>query len=198
MKIILASQSPRRRELLERMGISGFEVRPARGEERMDAGLTPAELVEALSRQKAAEIAETAGAEDVIIAADTVVAIDGLVLGKPHDRAEAAEMLSRLSNRVHQVFSGLTVCQGQRAVTVHECTQVRFRKLSHREIEGYLDTGEPMDKAGAYGIQGYGAMLVESIAGDFYNVMGLPVCRLGQLLREFGVELLRPAGGQAR
>ena len=134
----------------------------------------------------------------MIIAADTVVAIDGLVLGKPRDRAEAAEMLSRLSNRVHQVFSGLTVYQGQRAVTVHECTQVRFRKLSRREIEGYLDTGEPMDKAGAYGIQGYGAMLVESIAGDFYNVMGLPVCRLGQLLREFGVELLRPAGGQAR
>ena len=196
MQIILASQSPRRRQLLEQMGVRDFTVRPAVGEEKADPGLSPAELVEVLSRQKAAEAAAGAGEDDLIVAADTVVAIDGLVLGKPRDRAEAAEMLARLSGRVHQVFSGLTVRRGDRAVTLHECTQVRFRKLSRREIEAYLDTGEPMDKAGAYGIQGCGAVLVESISGDFYNVMGLPVCRRYELLREFGADPLA-AGGPA-
>ena len=176
MQIILASQSPRRRQLLEQMGVRDFTVRPAVGEEKADPGLSPAELVEALSRQKAAEVAAGAGEDDLIVAADTVVAIDGLVLGKPRDRAEAAEMLARLSGRVHQVFSGLTVRRGDRA------------------IEAYLDTGEPMDKAGAYGIQGYGAVLVESISGDFYNVMGLPVCRLYELLREFGADPLAAGG----
>ena len=135
MQIILASQSPRRRQLLEQMGVRDFTVRPAVGEEKADPGLSPAELVEALSRQKAAEVAAGAGEDDLIVAADTVVAIDGLVLGKPRDRAEAAEMLARLSGRVHQVFSGLTVRRGDRTVTLHECTQVRFRKLSRREIE---------------------------------------------------------------
>ena len=190
MAVILASRSPRRRELLERMGLEEFEVRPARGEETAPAGLTPAQLVEELSRQKAAEIARSAGADDVIIAADTVVAVEDRVLGKPHSREEAEEMLRLLSGRSHTVYTGVTVCRGERVLTGHEATEVMFRALSEQEIRAYVDTGEPMDKAGAYGIQGRGCVLVEGIRGDYYNVMGLPVCRLALMLREFGVEPL--------
>ena len=189
MKIILASQSPRRRELLERMGITDFEVIPARGREIVDPDLTPAQLVEKLSRRKCAEVAENRP-DALVIAADTVVAIDGKALGKPWDRAEAAEMLFRLSGREHVVYSGLTVSQGGRTVTEHEATAVRFRPLTTTEITRYIATGEPMDKAGAYGIQGYGSVLVEGITGDYYNVMGLPVCRLARLLAVFGVDTL--------
>lgn len=190
MKIILASQSPRRRELLERMGLTQFEIRPARGEECADPGLSPARLVEELSIQKAGEIAAGADPEDVIIAADTVVAADGQVLGKPHSRREAQEMLAFLSGRTHTVYTGVTVRQGDMVRTGHEATDVVFRELTPAEIRAYVDTGEPMDKAGAYGIQGRGCVLVEGIRGDYYNVMGLPVCRLGLMLREFGVEPL--------
>ena len=190
MKLILASQSPRRRELLERMGLTQFEIRPAQGEETASPDLSPAQLVEELSRQKAGEVVQTAGADDVIIAADTVVAADGRVLGKPHSREEATEMLRFLSGRTHTVYTGVTVQQGSRAVTRHEATDVVFRPLTQEEISAYVDTGEPMDKAGAYGIQGRGCVLVEGIRGDYYNVMGLPVCRLALMLREFGVEPL--------
>lgn len=190
MKLILASQSPRRRELLERMGLTQFEIRPAVGEETASPHLSPAQLVEELSRQKAGEVAQTAGAEDVIIAADTVVAADGRVLGKPHSREEAVEMLRFLSGRTHTVYTGVTVRQGDRAITQHEATDVLFRPLDEAEILAYVDTGEPMDKAGSYGIQGRGCVLVEGIHGDYYNVMGLPVCRLALMLREFGVEPL--------
>lgn len=190
MKLILASQSPRRRELLERMGLTQFEIRPAVGEETASPHLSPAQLVEELSRQKAGEVAQTAGAEDVIIAADTVVAADGRVLGKPHSREEAVEMLRFLSGRTHTVYTGVTVRQGDRAITQHEATDVLFRPLDEAEILAYVDTGEPMDKAGSYGIQGRGCVLVEGIHGDYYNVMGLPVCRLALMLRDFGVEPL--------
>ena len=190
MKLILASQSPRRRELLERMGLTQFEIRPAAGEENASPQLTPAQLVEELSRQKAQEIAGTATESDIIIAADTVVAADGRVLGKPHSREEAMEMLSFLSGRTHTVYTGVTVQQGAKTLTRHEATDVVFRPLSEAEIAAYVNTGEPMDKAGAYGIQGRGCVLVEGIRGDYYNVMGLPVCRLGLMLREFGVEPL--------
>lgn len=189
MRIILASQSPRRRELLERMGISHFDVIPAKGEERADPNLTPEQLVEELSRQKAAEI--TVGNPDaLIIAADTVVAVDGTVLGKPHDRDDAVRMLQALSGREHTVYSGLTVCWQGRSVTQHEATAVRFRPLTRDDIDHYVSTGEPMDKAGSYGIQGYGCTLVEGISGDYYNVVGLPVCRLGRILADFGVDVL--------
>lgn len=192
MRIILASQSPRRRELLERMGISQFDVIPAKGEERSDPNLTPDQLVEELSRQKAAEIA--AGHPDaLIIAADTVVAVDGAVLGKPHSREEAVDMLKRLSGREHTVYSGLTVCWQGQSVTQHEATAVRFRPLSEADIAHYVSTGEPMDKAGSYGIQGYGCTLVEGISGDYYNVVGLPVCRLSQILSGLGVDPLAMA-----
>ena len=190
MKIILASQSPRRRELLARMGLEQFEIRPASGEETASPDLPPARLVEELSRQKALEIARTGGAQDVVIAADTVVAADGRVLGKPHSREEAREMLRLLSGRTHTVYTGVTVRQGDRERTGHEATDVVFRPLTPEEIDAYVDTGEPMDKAGAYGIQGRGCVLVEGIRGDYYNVMGLPVCRLYEILREFGVETL--------
>jgi len=190
MKIILASQSPRRRELLERMGLERFEIRPAAGEENASPHLSPAQLVEELSRQKAQEVALTAAAQDIIIAADTVVAADDRVLGKPHNREDAMDMLRFLSGRTHTVYTGITVRRGKQVLTQHEATQVVFRPLTDREIAAYVDTGEPMDKAGAYGIQGRGCVLVEGIRGDYYNVMGLPVCRLALMLRQFGVDPL--------
>ena len=154
MHMILASQSPRRRELLERMGLAHFDVIPAKGEECANPAFTPAQLVEELSRQKAAEIAAS-HPDALVIAADTVVSVDGAVLGKPRDRDDAVRMLTLLSGREHTVYSGLTVCRQGRYVTGHEATLVRFRPLSHEDISHYVSTGEPMDKAGAYGIQGY-------------------------------------------
>ena len=174
------------------MGISQFDVIPAKGEERSDPNLTPEQLVEELSRQKAAEIAAD-HPDALIIAAGTVVAVDGSVLGKPHSREDAQDMLKRLSGREHTVYSGLTVCWQGRSVTQHEATAVRFRPLSQVDIANYVSTGEPMDKAGSYGIQGYGCTLVEGITGDYYNVMGLPVCRLSAILAGFGIDPLAMA-----
>lgn len=189
MEIILASQSPRRRELLGQMGFS-FTVRPARGEELPHPELTPAQLVEELARQKALEVSAEAEADDVVVAADTVVAIDGKVLGKPHDKVHAAQMLSALSGREHTVYTGVAVKRGETLLVEHEATQVRFRPLTQREIDLYIQTGEPMDKAGSYGIQGYGALLVEGIRGDYFNVVGLPICRLGRMLAQVGEDAL--------
>lgn len=190
MRIILASQSPRRRELLGQMGFSDFIIRPAQGEEIHDPALSPDALVEALSRQKALEVSASADPGDLVIAADTVVAVDGRVLGKPRSREEAAEMLSALSGHSHTVYTGVTVCRGGQALTEHEATAVRFRPLTGAEIDAYVSTGEPMDKVSSYGIQGYGALLVEGIQGDYFNVVGLPVCRLGRMLARFGVDAL--------
>ena len=189
MKIVLASQSPRRKELLARMGVEEFEVCPSADEENAPAGLTPDRLVEYLSAEKARQVAGRFGPEDIIIAADTVVAVDDRVLGKPHSRDEAVEMLAMLSGRSHAVYTGVTVRRGDVVCTEYECTRVTFRPLSGSEIEAYVDTGEPMDKAGSYGIQGRGCLLVEGIEGDYYNVMGLPVCRLGQMLRRAGLDV---------
>lgn len=189
MAMILASQSPRRRELLGQMGFS-FTVRPARGEELPHPELTPAQLVEELARQKALEVSSGADADDVVVAADTVVAIDGKVLGKPHDKVHAAQMLSALSGREHTVYTGVAVKRGETLLVEHEATQVRFRPLTEREIDLYIQTGEPMDKAGSYGIQGYGALLVEGIRGDYFNVVGLPICRLGRMLAQVGEDAL--------
>ena len=190
MGIILASHSPRRRELLGQMGITEFQIISPDVDESVEPGLSPAEMVEVLSLRKAGAAAEKAGAEDIVIAADTVVALDGSVLGKPRGEADAFAMLSSLSGREHHVYTGMTVLQGDRAVTEHEETAVAFRALEPDEIWGYIATGEPMDKAGAYGIQGYGCVLVEGISGDYYNVMGLPVCRLARMLAGFGVDTL--------
>ena len=182
--LILASKSPRRRELLRQLGEEEFEILPAVGEETAPAGLTPAELVEALSRQKAAEVAEKAGAEDIILAADTVVALDGRVLGKPATEREAFEMLSALSGRRHEVYTGVTVRRGACVLTDSVETSVFFRTLTSEEIRAYIATGEPMDKAGAYGIQGRAAVFIPRIEGDYSNVVGLPVCRTAELLRQ--------------
>ena len=195
MKIVLASQSPRRRELLERMGIRDFTVLSPDVDERAFDGLPPEELVRRLSEEKAAAVAARVDGDCLIIAADTVVALDGAVLGKPEDELEAFKMLTTLSGVRHQVHTGVTVRQRERRDTGHEETGVTFRELTEREIEAYVKTGEPMDKAGAYGIQGYGALLVEGISGDYYNVMGLPVCRLGRMLSGFGVDCLGLASG---
>ena len=192
MDIILASQSPRRRELLERMGLPFRTITPDI-DEHMERELPPGELVAAISAEKAGAVAAQAGPDAVVIAADTVVALDGAVLGKPADELDAFKMLSALSGVRHQVYTGVTVCRGGEKQTAHEVTDVTFRELSEEEIEHYIATGEPMDKAGAYGIQGYGALLIQGISGDYYNVMGLPVCRLSGMLARFGVDCLKLA-----
>ena len=191
MNIILASNSPRRRELLGQMGLKDFQVSAPNVDETVEPGLSPDEMVEELSLRKARAAAEKAGPEDLVIAADTVVALDGKVLGKPRDREDAFAMLSALSGREHRVYTGVTVLRGEEAATGHEETTVAFRALEPGEIRGYIATGEPMDKAGAYGIQGLGALLVSGIRGDYCSVVGLPVFRLGRMLADFGVELLR-------
>ena len=190
MNIILASNSPRRRELLERIGITDFTVAAPNVDESVEPGLSPADMVEELSLRKAGAAAQNFGPDELIIAADTVVALDAGVLGKPRDEEGAFAMLSALSGRENRVYTGITVLRGDKAVTQHEETAVTFRELSPDEIRGYIATGEPLDKAGAYGIQGVGALLVSGIRGDYSNVMGLPVFRLGQILRDFGMDLL--------
>jgi len=180
--MILASQSPRRRELLAFI-TPEFRVVPAVGEERIPEGASPEQAVLALSRQKAEEIAERYKGE-IIIAADTVVAIDGKILGKPYSEAEAFEMLSTLSGRIHSVFTGVCVIFADGSIeNFAEETKVEFYTLTAEEINAYIATGDPMDKAGAYGIQEKGAANVKGIVGDFYNVMGLPVGRLSRVLR---------------
>ena len=193
MNIILASGSPRRRELLERMGIEEFEIITSDADESVDDDLPPAEQVDILSRRKADAVAAEVSPDDLIIAADTVVAMDGVVLGKPADEEDAFRMLSALSGVRHHVFTGVTVRMGGRVLTRHEVTSVDFRTLEPEEVEEYIATGECMDKAGAYGIQGYGCLLVEGIVGDYYNVMGLPVALLARMLKEFGVDCLKLA-----
>lgn len=191
-EIILASQSPRRRELLERMGLT-FTIVVPHIDEHMERHLEPHALVETISAEKARAVRAqlgSSGDDPVVIAADTVVALDGQLLGKPQDEADARRMLTALQGRHHQVYTGFTVLRGDRIVTQSEETEVVFRGLTQEEIGQYISTGEPMDKAGAYGIQGYGAMLVKGVRGDYFNVMGLPVCALGQVLREFGVDCL--------
>ena len=190
MEIILASQSPRRRALLEQMGLGPFRVAAPRIDEGAVSAHSPQALVQALSRRKAEAIRRQEGPGCLIIAADTVVCLDGIVLGKPADREEAMDMLSTLSGRCHQVYTGLTVLRGDEAITSCETTSVRFRPLEPAEIQAYIATGEPMDKAGSYGIQGLGGLFVEGIEGDYYNVVGLPICRLGQMLRRFGLNCL--------
>lgn len=189
MKIILASASPRRRELLERMGLE-FTVRTANHDETMDPNKSAEAEVRRVSALKAEAVKALCDFDDVIIAADTVVVSEGYVMGKPETKQEACEMLRRLSGKDHQVITGLSVCRGEEIRSVSVSTDLRFRPLSEAEIAAYVETGEPMDKAGAYGIQGLAAMFVESLNGDYYNVVGLPVCTLTCILREFGVELL--------
>ena len=196
MDIILASKSPRRRALLEQMGVRDFRIVTPDIDEHMDRDLPPAELVRQISLEKAQAVAAQADPNTVVIAADTVVALDGVALGKPADKEEAFRMLSLLSDNRHQVYTGLTVLRGEQVFSQWEETAVTFRSLTAEEIEAYIATGEPMDKAGAYGIQGYGALFIEGISGDYYNVMGLPVCRLGQILGQLGMDCMALAAAR--
>lgn len=189
MGLILASASPRRKELLERLGLD-FTVRVAQTEESMDPFAHPADEVARVSRLKAQAVYPHCYEDDIIIAADTIVVCDSLVMGKPRTESEAFSMLRRLSGRDHQVMTGLTVLSDVHSETVTVTTTLRMRHLSDEEIRAYIATGEPMDKAGAYGIQGLASMFVVGLDGDYYNVMGLPVCTLTTILRKCGVKVL--------
>ena len=184
MNVILASQSPRRRELLGLTGLD-FIVRVADIDETMDPRKSPFEEVSRVSRAKALAVHGEPG--DVVIAADTIVVCEGKVLGKPRDEEDAFRMLSLLSGRDHEVMTGLTVVRDEEVVTHTEVTKIHFRPLLPQEIRAYIATGEPMDKAGASGIQGGAALFADQMVGDYYNVMGLPVCRLGMILRSLGL-----------
>lgn len=189
MGIILASESPRRKELLERMGLD-FTVRVAPIDETMDPFAHPADEVARVAQMKAKSVYSYCNDGDIIIGADTVVVCDSLVMGKPRSESEAFSMLRRLSGRDHQVVTGLCVLTDRYEETVTVTTTLRMRPLSDEEIRAYIATGEPMDKAGAYGIQGLASMFVVGIDGDYYNVMGLPICTLSMILRKCGVKLL--------
>lgn len=201
IKYILASASPRRKELLTHLGIS-YEVIPSSCEEVITQNV-PAKVVEELSFQKAQDVAEQIAKNSaetakecetvtVVIGADTVVAIDGKILGKPKDEESAVRMLRLLSGNTHEVYTGVTLAvlsgpKGERkteTVTFHVCTKVTFARMSEEEIHAYVKTKEPMDKAGAYGIQGQCARFIEAIEGDYFNVVGLPLCRLYQTMKE--------------
>lgn len=185
LRVVLASQSPRRRQLLDLIGIA-HEVRPANIDETPRPREAPRRHAERLAREKASTIA-TRDPDLITIGADTVVVVNRKVLGKPVDAAEAAWMLEMLSGREHTVITAVAVARGRKIRSSIEEVKVKFRRLRQDEIEAYVATGEPMDKAGAYGIQGFGATIVEHIAGDYFAVMGLSLVRLVGLLRDVGV-----------
>lgn len=195
MHIILASGSSRRKEILSQIGVT-FTVQPAKGEERITKQI-PEEVVTELSAQKAAEVAASAGEDTLVIGADTIVALEGEILGKPKDQEDAVRMLTRLAGRTHQVYTGVTWCRleggTKTSKTFTDCTEVEIYPMTEQEIRDYVETGEPLDKAGAYAVQGLFAAYVKRLSGDFYNVMGLPVAKLVQELKAEGISL--PSGG---
>lgn len=176
--IILASQSPRRQELLKLI-TNDFEIKVSNVDESLPSGISPKNAVLYLSKIKAEPFKNDS---DIIIGADTVVALDGKILGKPKNEENAREMLRFLSGKAHSVFTGVTVIKGDIAKSFAVETKVKFFDLTDEEIDEYIKTGESADKAGAYGIQGYGSLLVEKIDGDYFNVVGLPVSRLAREL----------------
>jgi septum formation protein len=189
-EIILASASPRRKELLALLGIA-FTVMPSSVNEDIDdSQLSPAQVVEVLAERKARYIA-TKLTSGLVIGSDTIVVVDEQILGKPQDAQDAYQMLTLLQSRTHSVYSGLTVVDAAspepQVIVGHNVSKVTFRPMSHKEIEGYINTGEPLDKAGSYGVQGLGSVFIERIEGDFYSVMGLPLNLLYQMLLEFGI-----------
>ncbi len=184
VEIVLASASPRRKELISLIA-DEVSIRPAECDETLPDGMGAREAVEYLSRIKNSAAREISKENEIIISADTVVAVDDMILGKPTDKDDARKMINLLSGRVHQVYTGVTVSLGERSVTFSEKTDVEFYALSSNEIEEYISTSEPYDKAGAYGIQGKASLLVKGISGDYFNVVGLPVSRLKRELEVF-------------
>ena len=196
-KLILASSSPRRRELLSMLGLE-FSIDVSDLDEVIEEGLAPNEVVRQLASQKATAVAKRQPPETsdtLILAADTIVVLDGRILGKPVDRNEAIEMLSRLQGNRHEVFTGVCLIHlpSGRVQSEFERTEVTMAPLLRSEIEHYVDTLEPMDKAGAYGIQGFGATIIEGITGDYFTVMGLPVRRVSLMLKAQGIDIVQEA-----
>lgn len=189
-KLILASASPRRKHLLLQLGLD-FTVDPSGSEESIRVDLPPNLIAVTLAENKAKDVARR-HKDGLILGADTIVVIDGLILGKPRDKGQAVEMLSRLSGRWHSVYTGIALIDAKtgRQIKDYEESKVKFKNLSQREIENYINTGESLDKAGAYGIQGKGSLLVEKIEGCYYNIVGLPLFKLNTLLEEFGIEII--------
>ena len=183
-EIILASASPRRRELLALAGFP-FTVHASDCDETLPDGILPQDAVQLLAQRKGRDVLRAAGADCVVVSADTVVALDGVILGKPADDEDAARMMRMLSGKEHEVFTGVFITDGVRETLFYARTSVRFYPLTEREIADYVATGEPADKAGAYGIQGKGCLLCEEIRGDYFNIVGLPVARTARALRTY-------------
>lgn len=191
-KIVLASASPRRRELLEMLKLR-FDVIPDNSPEDKKTATTPDEVVCELAKSKGLNVISKINYEAIVISADTIVAVDNQILGKPACEEEARKMLTMLSDRTHEVFTGVFVADSKsgKKISFYEKTEVKFKKLTEEEISEYIKTGEPMDKAGGYGIQNLGALFVEKINGDYFNVVGLPIFRLGIILKnKFGINIL--------
>ena len=188
-KLVLASASPRRLDLLEMLGLFDLTVLPARGEAPLDTRLPIPEAVARVALSKARDSALRAPKDALVLGADTVVCLEGRLLGKPRDAAEASAMLHALSGRKHTVYTGMALLQGERELTDTAAADVWFRPMEDEEIEAYIATGSPLDKAGAYGAQDMAALFVERIEGEFYTVVGLPMCGLGKLLAAFGIRL---------
>ncbi len=188
--LILASSSPRRRELLQGLGLP-FTVITSDVDETTESGLAPAEVVEQLALRKAGAVAEKVEG-GIVLGSDTIVVLDGQILGKPVDEEDAFRMLSSLQGREHTVFSGVALIDAAtgRSVVAHSATNVQVRPMTEQEIRAYIATGEPMDKAGSYAIQGIGATIVEGIVGDYFTVVGLPLHLTAKLLSRFGLTLL--------
>lgn len=185
-RFIVASASPRRRELLKNVGYE-FEIIPSDADENLPEGLTVEEAVSLLAKRKALAIFES-NKDAVVLGCDTVVALDGKILGKPASREEARAMLRFLSGRTHKVITAVCICDGEKEVTFADTTEVEFYELTDEAVESYVATGECDDKAGSYGIQGYGSVLVKGIKGDYFSVMGLPVARTVRVLSDFGIK----------
>lgn len=184
MALILASASPRRSEIMKLAGYD-FTVMPTDAEENVPAGLGDFQTAKYLSREKSDAALKKAGDGDTVVTADTIVVIDGDILGKPKNKDEALRMLKTLSGRTHTVYTGVTVANSKRTETFYKKTDVTFYDLSDDEINAYIGTNEPFDKAGAYGIQGFGCVLVKKINGDYFNVMGLPIAKLSRVLKSW-------------
>ncbi len=187
MKLVLASQSPRRRELLSVIQ-KDFTVQASCAEENIPDGLTACEAVMYLAKIKAEQVAEQIARQDdlqVVIGADTVVVLDGEIMGKPKDHDDCVRMITALSGREHEVYTGVAIVANGKTESFYEKTTVRFLQLTLEEINWYASLSEPYDKAGAYGIQGYGSLLIEGICGDYFNVMGLPVAALNRRLKKY-------------